>query len=237
MRITPLRRIIQIISFILIVYAGFLGIQQIDIATLPFIEPGEGFTPEERVELLKAPQGYTQVFDTYLPPKTCRFIAGESRLFRACALHFFQESLTWLTPLKYLLPHILLFVILCFLLGRFWCGWICPLGSISDFLSIIRKKLKLAHIELPKVLNDGLVKFKYVFLSFIILISLAIAIPIASVLGITAFQKELFLPACQMCPARVLFPALGGEAPIMYSFDSLMNKLILCIAFVWPFLT
>lgn len=215
MRITFLRRIVQITSFILIVYAGFLGLQQIDITALPFVEPGEGFTPEERVELLKAPEGYTQAFDTYLPPKTCRFIAGESRLFRGCALHFFQESLTWLMPLKYLLSHILLFVIACFLLGRLWCGWICPLGSISDFLCIIRKKLRLAYIELLKILRDSLVKFKYVLLSFIILISLAIAIPIASALGITAFQKELFIPACQMCPARILFPVLGGREPII----------------------
>jgi polyferredoxin len=221
MRITTLRRLVQVVSFFVILYIGFLGIQQIDIAVLPFIEPAEDF-PKERIELLEAPSGYTQVFDTYLPLKTCRFIAGESRLFRGCTLHFFQESLTWLTPLHYLLPHILLFVVLCFLFGRLMCGWICPLGFISDVLGVARRGLRLPYVELPRVLRDGLVKFKYALLSFIILISLAIAAPIAAVLGISAFQKEFFLPACQMCPARILFPALGGVDPIPYSFDSVV---------------
>lgn len=221
MRITTLRRFVQVISFTIILYIGFFDIQQIDVSILPFIKPGKGFAPEERIELLKAPAGYVQILDTYAPSKTCRFIAGK-RLFRGCALHFLQESLTWLVPLQYLLPHITLLVVVCFLLGRFWCGWICPLGFISDVLSIIRKHLKLAYIELPKTLQDILVKFKYVFLSLTVLISLAIAIPIATFLGITAFQKELFLPACQTCPARILFPVLGGKAPVVYSFDSMV---------------
>jgi polyferredoxin len=215
-KITLWRRVVQVVSFIILLYAGFLGIQQVDISVLPFIEPPEVFAPEERIEPLVPPAGYVQILDTYTPAKTCRFIAGE-RLFRGCALHFLQESLTWLVPLRYLLPHILLFVVACFLLGRIWCGWICPLGFISDFLSIIRKSFGLRYIDLPKVIRDGLTKFKYAFLSFIILISLAIAIPF---LGLVMVQKELFLPACQTCPARILFPVLGGEPPIMYSFHS-----------------
>lgn len=109
MLITFLRRIVQTIFFFLILYGGVLGIGQIDISILPFIEPHSIFKTEKRIESLKPPAGYTQVFDTYLPSKTCRFIVHEPRLFRACALHFLSESLTWLIPLKYLLPHILFF--------------------------------------------------------------------------------------------------------------------------------
>lgn len=230
-KITRLRRFVQIVSFIVILYAGFLGLKQIKTPLLPFIEPAEGFTLEERIEPLRGP-GYTQILDTYTPAKTCRFIQGD-RLFRGCAIHFFQESLTWLTPLKYLLPHIFLFVVACFLLGRFWCGWVCPLGFISDVLGIVRKYLGLSYVELPKILRDSLVKFKYVLLSFIILISLAIAIPF---FGAMAFQKEFFLPACQMCPARILFPALGGAAPSPYSFDTPVLAIFSSIGLLFLFI-
>jgi len=214
-KITLLRRIFQLIFFFLILYGGFLGIRQIDISALPFIEPPPGFKIEERIEPLRPAAGYTQIFDTSLPSKTCRFVVQEPRLFRACALHFFSESLTWLTPLKYILPHLFLFMVLAFLLGRFWCGWLCPLGFISDILGIIRKYLKLAYLNLPETIQDFLTKFKYGFLVFIGLVSLAIAFPVFS-----AYQKEFFLVGCQTCPGRILFPLLGGKIPVFYSFNS-----------------
>jgi ferredoxin len=120
-----------------------------------------------------------------------------------------------LTPLKQALPHILLFLVLAFFLGRFWCGWLCPLGFISDVLGIVRKYLRLTYFNLPEVFQNFLTKFKYGFLVLIGLISLAIALPVLAV-----FQKELFLVGCQTCPARVLFPLLGGQIPTFYSFDS-----------------
>jgi len=214
-KITLLRRTIQIIFFFLILYGGFLRIREIDISALPFIEPDPAFITEERIEPLRPIAGYSQVFDTALPSKTCRFIVQEPRLFRACALHFFSESLSWLTPLKYVLPHLLLFLILAFLLGRFWCGWLCPLGFISDLLAIVRKYLRFAYFNLAEVWQNFLTKFKYGFLVFIGLTSLSIAFPVFS-----AFQKELFLVGCQTCPGRILFPLLGGKIPIFYSFNS-----------------
>lgn len=209
-KITFCRRIIQIISFVLLVYGGvLLGLQ--------IIEAPEGFRAEQRIAALGGP-AYGEIFDTYLPVKSCRRLR-ETGAFEACFLHFLSKSITWLTPLKYFLPHLLLFIILCFLFGRFWCGWICPLGFILDVFSIIRREIKFAYVKLPRVFREGLIKFKYLFLSFIILISLAIAAPIARALGLTAFQKELFLVGCQMCPSRFIFPILSGNTPI-YDFTS-----------------
>lgn len=214
-KITLIRRVVQVIAFLLILYGGFLGIEKIRTRALPFIEPPPSFLPGERIEPLRPIAGYTQILDTYLPSKTCRFIVQEPRFFRACAIHFFSESLTWLTPLKYLLPHIFLFMILAFILGRFWCGWICPLGFLQDVLGILRKYLRLAYCNLPDVVTNTLIRFKYGFLLFLGVVSLIIAFPI-----LAHYQKELFLVVCQTCPGRVLFPALGGAMPAFYSFDS-----------------
>lgn len=214
-KIILLRRFIQVICFFLLLYGGFLGIRQVETRVLPFVEPPPGFGTEERIVPLQAPAGYIQVFDTYLPNKSCRFIAGEGRLFRACTLHFLSESLTWLTPLKYVLPHLFLFVVLAFLLGRFWCGWVCPLGFSQDVLGIIRKYLRLTYLNLPEIIRNPLSKFKHGLLIFLGLTSLVIAFP-----PLAAYQKEFFIIGCQTCPGRILFPALGGAMPTFYSFDS-----------------
>jgi polyferredoxin len=47
--------------------------------------------------------------------------------------HTFDPALIW--PLIILVPT--------FFLGRFFCGWICPLGSMSQFVGIIRSQSKV----------------------------------------------------------------------------------------------
>jgi len=212
-KITTLRRFVQVISFVVIVYGGIIFQQQIDTPLLPFVKAPEEFESEGR-EVLPGPE-YKQVLDTYAPIKSCRLLR-EKGMFRGCFLHFLSESITWATPLKYFLPHLFLFVAACFFFGRFWCGWICPLGFISDVLTMIRRSLGLRHIKLPEAFQEGLAKFKYILLSFIILISLAIAIPILPM----TLRKEMFIPGCQMCPGRFVFPFFAGETPTAYGFYS-----------------
>jgi ferredoxin len=103
-------------------------------------------------------------------------------------------------------------------------------------LSITRKFLGLNYVEIPESLHNFLVKFKYALLSFIVLVSLAIAIPF---FGWMAFQKEFFLPACQICPARVIFPLFGGATPVPYSFRTpvLAAFSIVSLVFLFIFLS
>lgn len=46
-------------------------------------------------------------------------------------------------------------------MGRFFCGFICPIGAIQDFFKFIGKKLKIIEIKLPKAkyFNPELVKY------------------------------------------------------------------------------
>ncbi|HID93274.1 MAG TPA: 4Fe-4S binding protein [bacterium (Candidatus Stahlbacteria)] len=230
-RITLLRRVVQIASFIAILYGGFLGIENIK-TLLPSLDPDPGepeITKYERGDILWVAED-PPIFELYPPVATCRFIARGGS-FKACFLHMISENLTWLTPLKYLLPHILLFVFLCFLAARFFCGWLCPLGFFADGLSTIRRFFGLSYVELPKVLRDILVKFGYVLLFLTLLLSIVISLPALAVAG---FKEELFLPYCQICPARILFPLFGGVTPCWYSFDSTISTVF--TFFGWLFL-
>jgi hypothetical protein len=96
-------------------YGGFLGIENLK-TFLPSLnpDPGEPIPTEySRNEILWASED-PPIFELYLPVATCRFIA-KGGSFKACFLHMISENLTWLTPLKYLLPHIFVFVLLCFI--------------------------------------------------------------------------------------------------------------------------
>jgi ferredoxin-type protein NapH len=59
-----------------------------------------------------------------------------------------------------------------FLLGRFFCGWICPLGLYMDTMTFLRKAFRFRHWSLPERLNRDLHKFRYIFALTIFLLAL-----------------------------------------------------------------
>jgi NapH/MauN family ferredoxin-type protein len=54
------------------------------------------------------------------------------------------------------------------LLGRVFCGWICPLGTIGEFINLSAKKLGIRQRELPPALDRALKMLKYVVLAVIL---------------------------------------------------------------------
>ncbi|MBD3414069.1 MAG: 4Fe-4S dicluster domain-containing protein [Candidatus Aminicenantes bacterium] len=57
-------------------------------------------------------------------------------------------------------------IVLTFILGRFVCGWVCPLGSIHQFFSFVFKKSKLLK---PKKIKNNLPALKYYILVIILI--------------------------------------------------------------------
>jgi polyferredoxin len=49
-------------------------------------------------------------------------------------------------------------------LGRFFCGWLCPFGFYMDAITLLRKVLKIRYRNLPDRLNRFLHNFRYVLL-------------------------------------------------------------------------
>jgi ferredoxin-type protein NapH len=70
-------------------------------------------------------------------------------------------------PLLYVLAVIFIMPIV---LGRFFCGWLCPFALYQDLITVFRKALGIRHRKLSDNLNGFLNRFRYViFLFFFIL--------------------------------------------------------------------
>jgi len=91
---------------------------------------------------------------------------------------------------------IMLIVILVMpiVLGRLFCGWMCPFGLYMDLITVVRKAAKIRHRDLPDKLNKFLHNFRYVLLLIFLLLpvglilldppqSLELGVILAEVLG------------------------------------------------------
>jgi polyferredoxin len=59
-------------------------------------------------------------------------------------------------------------LVLTFILGRFFCGWVCPFGAINQFFSWIFKKSK----KEKKGVDKKLLKLKYIMLILVVVSAL-----------------------------------------------------------------
>jgi polyferredoxin len=55
------------------------------------------------------------------------------------------------------------------ILGRYFCGWICPFGLYMDTVTLLRRHLKIPYWSLPQKLNQTLHKMRYV-IAFVVLV-------------------------------------------------------------------
>jgi len=96
------------------------------------------------------------------------------------------------------------FLLLTLLLGKIWCGWICPFGTLQDWIAAVRRKLGIRESQWSWVQTDRLKPVKYVFLALLLVIPLFIAH--------TGLHDDFTLPFCQICPAKPVLPLFAGNA-------------------------
>ena len=101
------------------------------------------------------------------------------------------------------LSGLLLFLLLAILLGKSWCGWICPFGLVQDWLSIIRKKMGLRESVISAEGHRKLSWIKYALLIYLIITPPLITAKI--------LHPDFNLPFCNICPAKALMPIFAGE--------------------------
>lgn len=219
--ITFWRRSVQFLFFILIVYGAVIFKTELRIdSLLPKIKPPEGMPSTTRFdkETILWASDDPPVIDAYPPGATCRF-NPKGGLVKACIVHMVAENLTWRTRFAYYLPPLLIFFAAAFLFGRWWCGWVCPLGTTGDVLSYTRKRLRLRYIEFSKGFRRSLKGTSH----FLLWGSLGISW-LVGLRFLENFRCSLFLPYCQICPGRMLCPVFGLTMPSWRDFSSTITS-------------
>jgi Pyruvate/2-oxoacid:ferredoxin oxidoreductase delta subunit len=97
------------------------------------------------------------------------------------------------------------------LLGKVFCGWICPFGLYMDLLTYLRKALKIPHRNFSEGFSKKFHQLGYVILALIIVLSVIFgseAIVGAQLVPGTeqgGFVNQYFsAPFCQVCPMKPL---------------------------------
>jgi ferredoxin-type protein NapH len=94
----------------------------------------------------------------------------------------------------WLLIMLIVILVMPLVLGRVFCGWICPFGLYMDLITVVRKAFKIRHRDLPDRLNKFLHNLRYVLLLVFLILpavlllmdplpSLQLGILLAEVLG------------------------------------------------------
>lgn len=229
-KISVVRRLAQLICLILLVYGAYIfkgaSFRKSVESLLPELKAPTGAmsTTKFKQGNILWPSGATPVLELFPPSLICRF-NPEGGLFKACAVHFISENITWQTPIRYLLPHITLYILLCFLFGRMWCGWVCPIGTIGDALTWLRRKMNVPVRRFPKTFRHGLRAGAWSVLGLTGAISTFIGLP-----NFARFQCFWFLPYCQVCPSRLLCPMFGLIGPNWKDFSNGVTALFTLLA-------
>lgn len=92
---------------------------------------------------------------------------------------------------------LLIFYVLVLILGRFWCGWLCPIYLVQDGLGRLRSALKVSYLDLPPKAVMVLDRSKYL---------VWFLITFGGVASVTSLLPKFFRAqtplSCEICPAR-----------------------------------
>lgn len=175
--LSRLRFYVQLFSFVLLIYGGYLAIN----------------------------------VGNQLPTFACLYSESAGG---ACYLLGFQHQMA--TPWAQIfsgrgiaiLVGLATFIAFFVVFNKAWCGFICPLGTIQDWLNKLRRKLKIRAAGYSEPVFQRLSKIKYILLALLILIPMAIG---NSFFGLPKLDHDWGVPFCMICPGRTILPMFSGD--------------------------
>lgn len=112
-----------------------------------------------------------------------------------------QVALQTFLPLLIILGSFLLAYLL---LGKAFCAWVCPLGTVQEWLYRLGRKLGLARRTVAPTRLRWLRPVKW-----LVLLGLVFALPLAAGLGVAPHSAGN--PYCDVCPSRIVTTLLTGQ--------------------------
>ena len=163
----------QFVAFVLFVYGGYFAI---DLGSrLPFFSCG--YNQEGRAGVC------------YLLPLQHQLSQPWPRLFSLASIA--------------VLTGFLVFALWFIVLNKGWCGYVCPLGTVQDWITALRRRLGIRYSSYSQSQFEQLTKVKYLLLALMILIPLGV--------GGGLFSHDMSPPFCLICPARMVLPMFTGD--------------------------
>ena len=101
-----------------------------------------------------------------------------------------------------------MFAVWFWVLNKGWCGFVCPLGTMQDWLTVLREKSKIRYSEYSWANRGKIKSIKYILLLLLLLLPVMIA---NSVFGLPKLPNGLSMPFCDICPGRMMIPAFTGH--------------------------
>jgi ferredoxin-type protein NapH len=102
-------------------------------------------------------------------------------------------------------------IVAAILLGRLFCGWVCPFGLYLDLMTRLRKVFKVRRRNFSDKFNDRFHQFGYIILALILILSVVFGSQaIAGAQLLPGTQKGGFVwnyfsaPFCEVCPMKPL---------------------------------
>ncbi|MDR1727806.1 MAG: 4Fe-4S binding protein [Acidobacteriota bacterium] len=106
-------------------------------------------------------------------------------------------------PMLTALGWLAVFAVSTALLGKAWCGWICPFGLVQDWFASLRRRLGVRERILGGRAKRRLAPVKYVLLGYLV------AVP--PLVTAKLLHQDFYLPFCNICPGKALLPLLAGD--------------------------
>jgi len=139
-------------------------------------------------------------------PGTCYLISAQHNLHATWDQLFSFRGLGFVTGLG---SFVLFFIIF----NKAWCGYACPLGTVQDWITRLRKLTMTRFTRYDELSFKRLSSIKYIFLVLLILIPLGMS---NSFFGLPEISHDMSAPFCQVCPGRTVLPLFSGDTSQLF---------------------
>ncbi|MFI3116299.1 MAG: 4Fe-4S binding protein, partial [Clostridia bacterium] len=108
-----------------------------------------------------------------LPIFNCEYVGGGTTRGVCIAIIDFNKRISFS-----FLFSMAMWVVSMIVIGRLWCGYVCPMGFIQDVMTIVRQKLRVPQLSFPQEIKPFLTIVKWYCVFYILFNDLCKVCPI-----------------------------------------------------------